>query len=678
MIENCLYRRLRIPLAYEPYTAGHRETTPRREYQRLKRPNLLKVLFTLQRKPSPPPQSERAAHQEGWKGIEETKWRPLAHSAQRGVYTPPPFAFSRLPFSPFGSRSAPPFARASAPLDGCSRRLIERTLGTSELTDKAKARPPACCAAAPCLSWWRGWRSAWTLRTSRGHHTSPAPAAPPLSRASSTTTAPPSGPLFPGGTPRSSTGGPWWRPPAAQKRDSTTGSFPAAWLGCSPRSWANSSSSTPERLPWSAPRPPPSTTTAAMLVAQPAAWQMRTPPERSRGDEQEADQVMMYLPKRRVVHSTAGKLQEPLFAEMNPSAYGIRKRVAPFKRRLHVQVARQDEKRSTRRQLKDAAASPFRRKTHKKAFGKKAASSAFFLSGHQGKASPVPVVVGNATVHKSDAKTSSAAQGSGGNKKYHIMKRSSYSTDEKVTGELRNIFEEDDDDRKKREKKTLKKRENAVTALKGPSGVDDSSSAVPAGSDAAATASKGTSTDEDKFKKWLLDEYYRTMALSFASMRRKRMATHQDTLDLRQVKRTALAPSTPVAGTADDQFQVVEDKLRSIEDTMIGEAVALVRDGASDEAELRAINAGVASRLDAAYDLESVRQSLDHLQSTLEDMRRQELQAALAEDEDEGDSAAVLRNDGADVQELAPQGSSWAQLTDKRKMRSPLNTDAEC
>lgn len=405
--------------------------------------------------------------------------------------------------------------------------------------------------------------------------------------------------------------------------------------------------------------------------------------EEGQGDEQEADQVMMYLPKRRVVHSTAGRLQEPRFAEMSHSVYGIRKRVAPFTRRL--QVARQDEKRkrSTRRQLKDVA-SPFRRK---KAFGRRESAatktSSSFLSGHQGtgKSSTVPVVVGNATVHKSDAKadskTSSGGAANGGNKKYHIMKRSSYSTDDKVTGELRNIFEEDDDGRKK---KTLKKRENAVNALKGPSGVDDASSAASVGSHGAATASKGgsgTSTDEDKFKKWLLDEYYRTMALSFASMRRKRMATHQDTLDLRQVKRTALPPSAPVAGTADDQFQAVEDKLRTIEDTMIGEAVALVRDGASDEAELRAINAGVASRLDAAYDLESVRQSLDHLQSTLEDMRRQELQAALAEDgdEEESTSAAALRNDGAEEQS---QSSSWAQLTDRQNCPAVQLLSSSC
>ncbi|XP_075538768.1 uncharacterized protein LOC142573128 [Dermacentor variabilis] len=434
--------------------------------------------------------------------------------------------------------------------------------------------------------------------------------------------------------------------------------------------------------------------------------------EEEQGDEQEADQVMMYLPKRRVVHSTAGsmrrRLQQPMFAEMDPSGpvYGIRRRVPPFKRRLHVQVARRDEKRSTRRQQKDAA-SPFRRKTLKKAFGKKqtAASSLkehspsatpAFRLGHQGsgKSSAGPTAMGNATLHKGDAKADSktipSGASSGGSKKqYHIMKRSSFSTDDKITGELRNIFGDDEDDQKKRDKKTLKKRENTVGALKGSSGVDDASEVVPVGSEGAASPSKGgtgTATDEDKFKKWLLDEYYRTMALSFASMRRKRMATHQDTLDLRQVKRTTLPPSAP--GTADDQFQAVEDKLRTIEDAMIGEAVALVRDGAGDEAELRAINAGVASRLDAAYDLESVRQSLEHLQSTLEDLRRQELQAVLAEDgaeEEEGNSAAsngaaasgVLQNDGADVEELT-QGSSWAQLTDKQNCPAVQVLSSSC
>lgn len=439
--------------------------------------------------------------------------------------------------------------------------------------------------------------------------------------------------------------------------------------------------------------------------------------EEEQGDEQEADQVMMYLPKRRVVHSTAGsmrrRLQQPMFADMDPSGpvYGIRKRIAPFKRRLHVQVARREEKRkrSTRRQQKDAA-SPFRRKTLKKAFGKKqtAASSlkehnpsstSSFRLGHQGsgKSSAVPSAVGNATLHKGDAKTDSktsagGASSGGSKKKYHIMKRSSFSTDEKITGELRNIFGDDDDNQKKRDKKTLKKRENTASALKGSSGVEDASDVVPVGNEGTTSSSKGgagSATDEDKFKKWLLDEYYRTMALSFASMRRKRMATHQDTLDLRQVKRTTLPPSAPVAGTADDQFQAVEDKLRTIEDAMIGEAVALVRDGAGDDAELRAINAGVASRLDAAYDLESVRQSLDHLQSTLEDMRRQELQAALAADgddaeEEDSNSAAsvaaasgVLRNDGADVEELT-QGSSWAQLTDKQNCPAVQVLSSSC
>ncbi|KAM7302715.1 uncharacterized protein ISCGN_018223 [Ixodes scapularis] len=207
-------------------------------------------------------------------------------------------------------------------------------------------------------------------------------------------------------------------------------------------------------------------------------------------------------------------------------------------------------------------------------------------------------------------------------KKYNIMKRSSGS-DEKVLGELRSIFSEDS---KTGQKKTVKKREDSSVALKSGDGGSDSSKAE---------------SDEDKFKKWLLDEYYRTMALSFASMRKKRMAVHQDTLDLRKMKRDEQQ--------ADDQFQAVEEKLRGIEDAMIGEALELVRDGAGDESDLRAINAGVASRLDAAYDLESVRQSLGHLEATLDTMRRRE----------DGDDAGQPE----DVDD-GPQGS-WAQLVDK-------------
>lgn len=418
------------------------------------------------------------------------------------------------------------------------------------------------------------------------------------------------------------------------------------------------------------------------------------------GDEQEADEVMMYLPKRRVIHSPADtrrKLpRQPSFAGMDSGpVYGVRKRVPAMKRRLRIQVAREEKrKRSTRRQLKDFSlpteASPLQRSKVLKTFGKKKTTSATkdrtkpSRSSHKPDKGTSAGKLGNSTaVHKvAGSKVDGKATGgtSAGNtegRKYHIMKRSSDSTDENVTGELRNIFGDDDDDdeeKKRSEKKTLKKRENTAVSLKGSDAADDGGGGNEGSSTLSAKDGAPHTSDEDNFKKWLLDEYYRTMALSFASMRRKRMATHRDTLDLRQVKRTAAPPSVvPVSGAADEQFEAVEDKLRNIEDAMIAEAVALVRDGASDEAELRAINAGVASRLDAAYDLENVRQSLDHLQGTLETIRQQELQAALSDDDEsvqKGHSAVTADQAGdEDVEEMA-QGSSWAQLTDKRRAAS--------
>lgn len=415
------------------------------------------------------------------------------------------------------------------------------------------------------------------------------------------------------------------------------------------------------------------------------------------GDEQEADEVMMYLPKRRVIHSpadTSRKLpRQPSFAGMDSGpVYGVRKRVPAMKRRLRIQVAREEKrKRSTRRQLKDLSlpteATTLRRSKVLKTFGKKKTTSALkdrtkpSRSSHKADKGTTDGKLGNATaVHKVAAsKVDSKAAGgtSAGNtegRKYHIMKRSSDSTDEKVTGELRNIFGDDDDEEEKRsEKKTLKKRENTAVTLKGSDAADDGAGGNEGTSTLSGKDGAAHTSDEDNFKKWLLDEYYRTMALSFASMRRKRMATHRDTLDLRQVKRTAAPSVVPVSGAADEQFEAVEDKLRNIEDAMIAEAVALVRDGASDEAELRAINAGVASRLDAAYDLENVRQSLDHLQGTLDTIRQQELQAALSDDDEgvqRGHSAVAADQAGdEDVEEMA-QGSSWAELTDKRRAAS--------
>ncbi|XP_064454971.1 uncharacterized protein LOC135366231 [Ornithodoros turicata] len=164
--------------------------------------------------------------------------------------------------------------------------------------------------------------------------------------------------------------------------------------------------------------------------------------------------------------------------------------------------------------------------------------------------------------------------------------------DAKVLGELRQIFS----DEQKPDPKTPQKRDVADI-----------------GKDQAVEGQKNE-TDEEKFKKWLLDEYYRTMALSFASMRKKRMASsHQ-------------APSLQTDGESnqdmdDDRFQAAEDRLRGMEESLLTEALALERSDAGGPDENR-----VAARLDAAYDLESVRRALDHLHSALRIIQMQDEQ----------------------------------------------------
>ncbi|KAK8778288.1 hypothetical protein V5799_020370 [Amblyomma americanum] len=85
----------------------------------------------------------------------ETKWRWLTvpWGLLNARLPPPPlFLSSRLPAFPllllhphWGTGVPQRFAavRASGPLDGCSRRLIQRTRGTSALTEKGGAVPQA-------------------------------------------------------------------------------------------------------------------------------------------------------------------------------------------------------------------------------------------------------------------------------------------------------------------------------------------------------------------------------------------------------------------------------------------------------------------------------------------------------------------------------------------------------
>ncbi|CAN8021918.1 unnamed protein product [Ixodes persulcatus] len=317
--------------------------------------------------------------------------------------------------------------------------------------------------------------------------------------------------------------------------------------------------------------------------------------------DQEADEVMMYLPKRRVVHQSR-------------SMQGAE---ASSKIEVEDRIREIDAKRWARRVLSyiqmRSVDTKWRNQTRK--------MRSLYVGNSKEEDKKIKV---KKRVKKTERKIRKAGMQTRSawvmytDRLRRTLLRSSSST---ILWELLVVRGEDGSKKEQKKKRTY-----TLINRRGGDGVSDSSKAE---------------SDEDKFKKWLLDEYYRTMALSFASMRKKRMAIHQDTLDLRKMKRDEQQ--------ADDQFQAVEEKLRGIEDAMIGEALELVRDGAGDESDLRAINAGVASRLDAAYDLESVRQSLGHLEATLDTMHRRE------DDDDAGQPEDV--DDG-------PQGS-WAQLVDK-------------
>lgn len=180
---------------------------------------------------------------------------------------------------------------------------------------------------------------------------------------------------------------------------------------------------------------------------------------------------------------------------------------------------------------------------------------------------------------------------------HHQRRGALIKRDAKVLGELRQIFSEEQEE--KPEKKTLRKREDVADLA-----------------NVSAGEGKKNESDEEKFKKWLLDEYYRTMALSFASMRKKRMAsTWQLPLP------SSEGPAEPGQGVDDGRFQAAEDRLRALEESLLSEALALESGDAGGPTEGR-----VAARLDAAYDLESVRRALDHLHNALSIIQMQDEQ----------------------------------------------------
>ncbi|KAG0415085.1 hypothetical protein HPB47_007749, partial [Ixodes persulcatus] len=166
--------------------------------------------------------------------------------------------------------------------------------------------------------------------------------------------------------------------------------------------------------------------------------------------------------------------------------YGVRKRMPVLKRRLRYQDSKDEKRKRSTRRFKDST-------LRKKSASLKPSRKKMLESPD--KKSVFRAVQQHQKQHRNATQRTESKGSAQGAKKYNIMKRSSGS-DEKVLGELRSIFSEDS---KTGQKKTVKKREDSSVALKSGDGVSDSSKAE---------------SDEDKFKKWLLDEYYRTMALS--------------------------------------------------------------------------------------------------------------------------------------------------------------------
>ncbi|XP_015905539.1 uncharacterized protein DDB_G0279979 [Parasteatoda tepidariorum] len=189
-------------------------------------------------------------------------------------------------------------------------------------------------------------------------------------------------------------------------------------------------------------------------------------------------------------------------------------------------------------------------------------------------------------------------------------------TSEKDKEELANILKDDDEDDSKEEKKKKSVKKNSTSRhLKKKRQSEDEP-------DSKQTDDEEQEQEEPKktenFQEWLRKEYYRNMAKSFATMRRKRDGSggYPMALPVRRQKKS-IQPSTSIND--------ITDNLRNIEDQLFQDALQVMRDSGDEyEDDVQRQNR-ISNDLNLAYDLETMRNAFFRLRDTLSNMENEEV-----------------------------------------------------
>ncbi|CAL1273449.1 unnamed protein product [Larinioides sclopetarius] len=187
-------------------------------------------------------------------------------------------------------------------------------------------------------------------------------------------------------------------------------------------------------------------------------------------------------------------------------------------------------------------------------------------------------------------------------------------TNERDQHELASILKDDDeDDVKEKKKKNEKKESSRHIKTKRQS----SEESVPQDLKDADAEDQEPAPPTQDFQDWLRREYYRNMAKSFASMRRKRDGSSSYSKKTVKRAKKSIQPSST-------SLSEITDNLRNIEDQLFQDALQTMREGGEDyEDDVHKQNR-IFNDLNLAYDLETMRNAFFRLRETLGNMENEE------------------------------------------------------
>ncbi|GFT85845.1 uncharacterized protein NPIL_165382 [Nephila pilipes] len=184
---------------------------------------------------------------------------------------------------------------------------------------------------------------------------------------------------------------------------------------------------------------------------------------------------------------------------------------------------------------------------------------------------------------------------------------------ERERHELANILKDDEEETEVKETKTEKKEVPKHTKTKRQSNED------PESQELKDVEEQEAAPPTEDFQEWLRREYYRNMAKSFASMRRKRdgSSSYPKSKTVKRAKKSVQASNS-------NSLSEITDNLRNIEDQLFQDALQVMREGGEDyEDDVHRQNR-IFNDLSLAYDLETMRNAFFRLKETLGNMENED------------------------------------------------------